>query len=76
MGGARSTYVRREKSIQNFGRKARREEATPEDPSLDGKIIRMRLKEIMWGHVNWIHLAQNRDQWRAHVNTVTNLRVP
>jgi hypothetical protein len=26
--------------------------------------------------VNWIHLAQNRDQWQALVNTVMNLRVP
>jgi hypothetical protein len=34
--------------------------------------IRMDLKEI----VDWIHLAQYRDQWRALVNMVTNLRVP
>jgi hypothetical protein len=26
--------------------------------------------------VDWIHLAHNKDQWRAVVNTVTNLRVP
>jgi hypothetical protein len=26
--------------------------------------------------VNWIQLAQNREQWRALVNTVTNLQVP
>jgi hypothetical protein len=25
---------------------------------------------------NWIQLAQNRDQWRACVNTVMNLRIP
>jgi hypothetical protein len=32
--------------------------------------------KIMWEGVNWIHLAQDRDHWRAVVNTVMNLRVP
>jgi hypothetical protein len=37
--------------------------------------IRIYLKEIGWQGVDWIRLAQNRDQWRALVNTVMNLRV-
>jgi len=37
--------------------------------------IRMDLKEIGWEGVYWIHLAQDRDQWRALVNTVMNFRV-
>jgi hypothetical protein len=36
----------------------------------------MYLREIRWGGVVWIELAQDRDQWRALVNTVMNLRVP
>jgi hypothetical protein len=37
--------------------------------------IRMDLEEIGWGGVEWIHLAQDRDRWRALVNAVMNLRV-
>jgi hypothetical protein len=37
--------------------------------------IRMDLREIGWVSVDWIQLAQDRDRWRALVNTVMNLRV-
>jgi hypothetical protein len=33
----------------------------------------MDLREIGRGGMDWIHLAQNRDQWRALANTVMNL---
>jgi hypothetical protein len=36
---------------------------------------RMDLREIGCGSVDWIQLAQDRDQWRALVNTVMDLRV-
>jgi hypothetical protein len=36
----------------------------------------MDLREIGWGGMDWIDLAQGRDQCRALVNTVMNLRVP
>jgi hypothetical protein len=38
--------------------------------------IKMDLREIGWNGMDWIELAQYRDQWRALVNTVMNLRVP
>jgi hypothetical protein len=38
--------------------------------------IKMDLREIEWDGVDWIDLAQDRDQWRTLVNTVMNLRVP
>jgi hypothetical protein len=34
------------------------------------------LREIRWDGVDWVDLAQDRDEWRALVNTVMNLRVP
>jgi hypothetical protein len=37
--------------------------------------IKMDLREISWGGVEWIHLAQDRDRWRAVVNAVMKLRV-
>jgi hypothetical protein len=39
-------------------------------------IIKMDLREIGWDDMDWIHLAQDRNQWRVLVNTVRNLRVP
>jgi hypothetical protein len=38
--------------------------------------IKMNLREIGWDDVDWIDRAKDRDQWRALVNTVLNLRVP
>jgi hypothetical protein len=38
--------------------------------------ITMDLREIMWEVGDWMHLAQDRNQWRAVVNKVMNLRLP
>jgi hypothetical protein len=38
--------------------------------------IKMDLREIECGGMDWIDVAQNRDKWMALVNTVMNLRVP
>jgi hypothetical protein len=41
-----------------------------EDLRVDGKIT------LGWKVAEWMHLAQDRDQWRALANTVMNIRVP
>jgi hypothetical protein len=38
--------------------------------------IKMDLREIGWDGVDWIDMAQERDHWKALVNTVLNIRVP
>jgi hypothetical protein len=41
-----------------------------------GRIILKWILEKQDEGVDWIHLAQDRDRWRALVNTIMNLRVP
>jgi hypothetical protein len=38
--------------------------------------IRMDLREIGWGGMDWIDLAQDKDQWRGLVDTVVNVWIP
>jgi hypothetical protein len=38
--------------------------------------IRIGFRETGWEGVDWMHLAQDREQWRTLVNTVMNLRIP
>jgi hypothetical protein len=38
--------------------------------------IKMDLRKIGWDGMGWIDLTQDRDQWRAFLNTVMNLWVP
>jgi hypothetical protein len=68
MGEQRRVYkvlVGKPEGKRPLGRTSRRWE--------DG--IRMDLREIGLGSVEWIQLAQDTDRWRAVVNTVMNLRV-
>jgi hypothetical protein len=43
---------------------------------VDNITRKMNLREIGWDGVDWIDQAQDRDQWKALVSTVMNLRVP
>jgi hypothetical protein len=47
---------------------------TPRHRCVDN--IKMDVGEIGWNGMDWIILAQDRDRWRALVNTVLNLLVP
>jgi hypothetical protein len=38
--------------------------------------VKIDLRDIGWDGMDWIDLAQDRDQRRALVNTVTNFRIP
>jgi hypothetical protein len=38
--------------------------------------IKIDLRYVGWDGMDWIHLAQDRDQWRALVNKVMNLEFP
>jgi hypothetical protein len=52
-------------------------ESKKEDQDVRGwATFKWILREIGWDGVDWIDMAQDRDQWRALVNTVLNLRVP
>jgi hypothetical protein len=64
--GAYRILVGRPEGRQPLGRPRRRWEDN----------IKMDLREVEWGGMNWIELAQDRDRWRALLNAVMNLRVP
>jgi hypothetical protein len=64
--GAYNSLVGRPEGRRPLGRPGRRWEDN----------IKMDIREIGFLDVDWIHWAQDRDRWRALVNTVMNLRVP
>jgi hypothetical protein len=64
--GAYNILVGRPEGRRPLGRTRRRWEDN----------IKMDLREIGFGDVDWIHLAQDTDTWRDLLNTVMNLRVP
>jgi hypothetical protein len=47
-----------------------------EDPGIDERLIIKWIFEKWVEGMEWIDLAQDRDRWRALVNTVMKLRVP
>jgi hypothetical protein len=74
VGRACGTRGRGEKSIQRFAGKARRKEPLGRPRRRWEVGIKMDLREIGLGGVEWIHLARNGDRWWAVMNVVMNLR--
>jgi hypothetical protein len=71
MGEKRNAYrilVGKPEGKRRLGRKRHR--------WVDNITSKMNLREIGWDSMDWIDVAQDRDQWRALLNTVLNLRVP
>jgi hypothetical protein len=76
MGRACSTYGEKRNAYRILMRKpeGKRPLGRPRRRWKDN--IRMDLREIGWGGMDWVDLAQDRDQRRALENTVMNLSVP
>ena len=48
-----------------------------EDRSIDEReILRWIFRKCVWGGMDWIDMAQDRDRWRTLVNAVMKLRAP
>jgi hypothetical protein len=75
MGGAYSTNGAKRNAYKILGGKPERKRPLGRSRRRWEDNIRMDLRYMGWGGMDWIHLAHDRDQWRALVNTVMNLRV-
>jgi hypothetical protein len=76
MGGACSTNGGEENAYRILEGKPERKRPLGRERRRWVDNIRMDLGEIEWGGVDWIDLAQHRDQWRVFMSTVMNLWVP
>jgi hypothetical protein len=76
MARACRMYGREEKTVKDSVRQPDRKGPLVSPRRSWEDNIEMDMKEIGLKRVNWIHLAQDKDYWRALVNTIMNLRAP
>jgi hypothetical protein len=69
------TRMGRRGNIYVIGGKARRKRPLGRPRCRWGDTIKMDLGGIGWGGMDWIGLAQDRDQWKTLVNTVMSIRI-
>jgi hypothetical protein len=75
MGTACSTHGQKRNTLQ-FWWESQKERPLERSRRRWEDNIKMELREIGWGGMDWVNLAQGRDQCRVLVNMVMNLQVP
>jgi len=75
MGMTYRTHGKDEKFIKNMVRKPEEERPLGRPNGMWEDNIKMLLSEEGWEGVDWMHLAQDRDQWRTVVNMVMKFQV-
>jgi hypothetical protein len=76
MGSACSTIGAKREAYRTLAGKPEGKKPLEEPRCRWVDTIKMDLREIGWGGMDCIDLAQNRDEWRALVDMVMNLQVP
>jgi hypothetical protein len=75
MGGACSTHGKKRNAYKILVGKPEGKRPLGRPRHRWEDYIKMDHREIGWGGMDWIDLAQDRNQWRVVMNTVMNLRV-
>jgi hypothetical protein len=70
-------HVRKRGMHTGFWQESQKERDHQNDRDIGVRIMfKGILRETGYGGMIWIHLAEDRDQWRAPVNTILSLRIP